>query len=217
MKKPNNILQRDVVNQLEWDMLLDSTRVVVNADNGVITLTGTVPTYKEFLLAEDDAGGVGGVTQVDNQLLVGPVGEAIADTAIATACFEALDSDKMVPDGSVDVDVKEGWVTLTGEVGNHFQRVAAKYAVARVPGVVGVTDKVTISSKPVPSDLSERIATALKRNALLEDADITVTNAGSTVYLDGKVASFAARQKAEDVAWSAPGVTDIVDRTTILP
>ncbi len=71
MKKPNNILHHDVVNQLGWDMLLDSTRVLVKADEGVVTLTGTVPTYKEFLLAEDDAWGVGGVKQVDNELLVG--------------------------------------------------------------------------------------------------------------------------------------------------
>jgi osmotically-inducible protein OsmY len=216
MKKPNNILQHDVVNQLGWDMLLDSTRVLVKADEGVVTLTGTVPTYKEFLLAEDDAWGVGGVKQVDNELLVGPAGAAIADDALAVACTEALDSDKMVPDGSVQVEVREGWVTLTGEVHNHFQRVAAKLAVARVTGVLGVTDKVRIGDQPLPSDVSERIGTALKRTALLEDAKITVTNTGSTVYLDGEVGSYTARQKAEDVAWSAPGVTDIVDRITIL-
>src|SRR6476619_861686 len=122
MHKPNKILEVDVLDQLAWDPLLDPSRVVVSADDGKVTLTGSVPTYYDVTLAEDDAKSVGGVTAVDNQLLVGLLGDAITDAKLAVAAVAAIDADKFVPKGGVDVDVVEGWVTLSGEVRRHFQR-----------------------------------------------------------------------------------------------
>jgi osmotically-inducible protein OsmY len=101
---------------------------------------------------------------------------------------------------------------MYGRVRHHFERVSAKHDIGRVSGVLGITDTVSIDGDPIPSDVSARITTALGRSSLLHDAEIEVSNTGSVIYLDGQVASYAARQKAEDVAWSAPGVTDVVDR-----
>jgi osmotically-inducible protein OsmY len=46
---------------------------------------------------------------------------------------------------------------------------------------------------------------------------IEVTNVGPTIYLDGASSSWAARREAEDTAWDAPGVVDVVDRLTVTP
>jgi len=215
MNKADSILEHDVQDELGWDVLLDSSDIAVKADNGVVTLTGAVYSYEELLQAEDDAWDVSGVKQVNNDLLVGPAAEALIDEKIADACKEALEAAKGVPKGSVTVTVSDGWVTLTGRVRNHFQRVAAKLAVSHVAGIRGVDENITIVSDPIPSDVSERITSALKRSALLEGTSVQVSNMGSTIYLDGEVGSYAARRKAEDVAWSAPGVADVVDRTRI--
>ncbi len=91
-----------------------------------------------------------GVKEVHNKLLVGPLGEAVADTYIAAACTAALEATRAVPKGSVSVQVNHGWVTLSGQVRNHFQRVAAKLAVGPVGGVRGITDEVVISTETVP-------------------------------------------------------------------
>jgi osmotically-inducible protein OsmY len=171
-----------------------------------------VYSYPELLHAEDDAWSVKGVTDVDDKLLVGPLAEAIADSDIASQCIEALNRDSHVPKGSITVEVRQGWVTMYGRVRHHFERVSAKHDIGRVAGVLGITDTVSIDGDPIPSDVSARITTALERSSLLHDAEIEVSNTGSVIYLDGQVASYAARQKAEDVAWSAPGVTDVVDR-----
>lgn len=114
-------------------------------------------------------------------------------------------------------DVVDGWVTLTGQVRRHFQRVAAKHAVGRVPGVLGITDDITISGDPIPSDVADRINKAFRRRAILHGSDIEVSNIGSTIYLDGTVTSGAAMQEAEDTAWTAPGVIEVVDRLVIIP
>jgi osmotically-inducible protein OsmY len=217
MHKPNKILKDDVLDQLAWDPLLDASRVVVSAEDGMVTLTGSVPTYYEVTLAEDDAKLVGGVTGVDNQLLVGLLGDAITDGELAVAGQAALDADKFVPKGAVDVDVLEGRVTLSGEVRRHYQRLAAEHAVGRLDGVLGVTNNIAITREPIPSDVAYRIQQAFKRNAIIDDSRIEVSSNGSTVYLDGTASSWTARQEAEDTAWDAPGVVEVVDRLTVVP
>jgi osmotically-inducible protein OsmY len=62
----------------------------MNASHGTVTLVGVVDTYEESLLALDDALGVVGVSEVRNELLVGPAEEAIADENIAAGCAAAL-------------------------------------------------------------------------------------------------------------------------------
>ena len=44
---------------------------------------------------------------------------------------------------------------------------------------------------------------------------IAVTNDGSTIYLDGTADSWMSRREAEDTAWNAPGVTEVVDRVEV--
>ena len=216
MHKPNNLLELDVKDELEWDPVLDNTRIGVHADDGRVTLTGAVPSFYEADLAAADAWSVGGVREVDNELLVGLLGDEIADIDIAKACAAALDADKFVPKGSVTAVATNGWVTLTGRVRHHYQREAAKHAVKHVDGVLGVVDNIEISSEPIPSDVTDRIKKAFRRNAIIDDGRIDVTSIDHTIYLDGTVDSRWARDEAIDTAWAAPGVTDVVDRLVIV-
>jgi hypothetical protein len=77
--KPNHLLANDVAAELDWDPLLNDSRIAVAADDGTVTLTGAVDSYYESLVATDDAWSVAGVTNVDNELLVGLVGDAVVD------------------------------------------------------------------------------------------------------------------------------------------
>jgi osmotically-inducible protein OsmY len=215
VQKPNKLLEFDVQQELDWDPELDDTRIVIAASDGKVTLTGAVPTYFDSVRAADDTFIVGGVRAVDNQLLVGPVGEMLTDDSVATACGAALDAEKRVPKGAVTPDVSDGWVTLRGQVRHHYQRLAAEHAVGRVDGVLGIDDDFTITGGPIPSDVADRIQKALQRNAVVDDSRIAVSNAGSTIYLDGTADSWMSRREAEDTAWNAPGVTDVIDRLEV--
>ncbi len=215
MHKPNKLLELDVKDTLAWDDGLDALRIVVKADDGRVTLTGSVPTYHDKVRAAEDAWTVGGVKVLDNELLVGPEGEAINDTELAAACQTALDHDSVVPKGSVTVTVKGGYVQLRGHVRNHFQSDAAEYVVSRVRGIVGIENLIVRSSEPIPTDINDRIYKAFGRSAIVDHAQIKVTNEGHTVYLDGIVPSHAARVEAYNIAAAAPGVDDIVDRLMI--
>jgi osmotically-inducible protein OsmY len=217
MHKPNNLLESDVEEELDWDPRFDNSRVVVKANDGDVTLNGSVDTFYDTIMATEDAQSVGGVKSVDNELLVGLVGDAIADADLVTDCLDALDRDRLVPKGTVSVIAVEGWVTLGGEVRRHFQRLAARHAVSRVDGVLGVTNNITLTKDAMPGDVVDRINKAFKRDSIIDDSLIQVTTGGNTVYLDGTVGSWNAMEEAEDTAWEAPGVTDVVDRLVIVP
>jgi osmotically-inducible protein OsmY len=217
MHKPNNMLEADVRDELDWDPQVDDTRIVVAAEKGCVTLSGYVPSLYQSDRAGDDTRLVGGVTDLDNQLLVGLVGAAIADDELAVAVAASIDNDNLVPQGSVNTDVLDGYVTLSGHVRHRYQRQAAEHAARRVDGVLGLDNKMTISSEPIPSDVADRIQKAFKRSALVDDGAIFVSNVGNTIYLDGTAPTWTMRQEAEDTAWNAPGVDDVVDRVSIVP
>jgi BON domain len=97
MHKPNSLLESEVKETLDWDAWLDDERIVVKADDGRVTLSGVVKTFDQIERAVGDASSVGGVKAVDNELLVGPSGAAVADRDVVSACVLGLDADRMVP------------------------------------------------------------------------------------------------------------------------
>lgn len=216
MHKPNKLLEADVADELDWDPQLDDTRITISATDGQVTLTGSVPTFYEVGRASDDVMLVGGVKGLENRLLVGLVGDAVTDAEIAVAAANALDADRLVPKGAVNVDVLEGFVTLAGEVRHQYQRKAAEFAVRRVDGVLGMDDNITLTSEPIPTDVADRIQKTFRRRAIIDDSQIEVSNVTNTIYLDGKVDSWPARDAADDAAWEAPGVDNVVDRLQVV-
>jgi osmotically-inducible protein OsmY len=217
MHKPNNLLEFDVKDTLDWDSTIDDLRIEVKADDGRVTLTGSVPSYYEKIRATEDAWSVGGVKALDNELFVGLVGAAINDTQLEQACRDALDHDRVVPKGSVTPTVRDGHVQLRGHVRNPFQRDAAELVIGRLEGVLGIENLVAISSEPIPSDVADRVNKAFKRSAIIDDSKIKVTNDGHTLYLTGVAGSYAAMREAIDTAWQAPGVENVVNDVVIAP
>ena len=215
MHRPDYIVESDVKDELDWDPLVDSTQIIVRAEHGHVTLTGAVPSYYNLLRAKEDAESVRGVTAVSNELLVGPVGKAIADEHVTAACASALAAEKWVPKSAVTVEVDNGWVTLRGTVHHHYQRQSAEHAVSQVDGVVGITNHVSISRGPVPNDVVERINQAFARDAVINGSDIRVSSEGHTVFLDGTAKSSAAVHDAIDTAWEAPGVQEVISRLVV--
>ena len=82
--KRDRDLQRDVLAELRWDPRIEAERVGVMAHEGIVTLTGHVPSYLATWAAEKAALRVAGVRAVANEIEVIPPGEeAPPDEAIA--------------------------------------------------------------------------------------------------------------------------------------
>ena len=215
--KPDGLLEYDVREMLSSDRLLDDGRVLVKVRAGLVSLSGAVGSFEESARAAQDTWSVPGVTGVDDRLWVGPVAGAIEDRMVRASCLRALDRESHVPTGSVSVSVEDGLVTLLGTAHHRFQAAAAKRAVATVDGVKGVVDNIIIVSDPIPGDVAARIEGALRHKGIRLGAHIEVSGQDRTVFLDGRVGSWAALREAEDVAWNAPGVSHVVDRLVVAP
>jgi osmotically-inducible protein OsmY len=216
--KSDSELERDVRDELKWNPNLHAEDIAVSVKDGVVTLTGFTKSYTDRLEAEATAKRVAGVHAVANDIEVRlPAIDQRPDPDIARDAVAALKSELPISHDRVKVIVKDGWITLEGEVEWQYQKTSADIAVRKVKGVKGVTNVMTVKPKVEPSDIKRKIQEAFKRNAEVDAERITVEANGSEVVLKGTVRSWIEREEAERVAWSAPGITNVEDRIVVSP
>jgi osmotically-inducible protein OsmY len=190
--------------------------VGVAVADGVVTLTGHLDSYAEKYAAERAAQRVAGVKAVAVELDVRPIaGHQHTDAEIAAAVEWALRWNSLVPEERVKVMVERGWVTLSGELDWDYQREQALKAVRPLTGVLGVTNQMTLKPQVTPSNITQRIQNALQRQAEREAKGIEVVVSGHTVTLKGQVHSWAERKAAQGAAWSAPGISSVVNELRV--
>jgi len=216
--KSDRDIERDVREELQWDPDLDATDIAVSAKDGVVTLTGFVKSYTDKYEAEAAAKRVAGVSAVANDLEVRiPNVDERPDPEIARDAVSAIKSQLPISSEHIKVVVKNGWVTLEGQVEWQYQKNTAENAVRRIKGVKGVSNLIVLKPSAEPTEIKSKIMEAFKRNAELDANSIQVEANGSEVILKGTVRSWVEREEAERVAWSAPGVTRVEDRIVVVP
>jgi osmotically-inducible protein OsmY len=207
-------LKKDVSDELEWDPSIAAAGIGVESQNGYITLTGHVRNLPEKLAAERAAERVGGVKGVIVKLNVGQQMET-GDEALAKACREALQAYVHVPADDIRLHVEKGWVTLSGDVQWGYQRHTAEHVVGLIRGVNGVLNDIRITPGLAPEDIEDKIGAALRRHAEREASHIHVKAEAGVVTLEGTVDSLAERRAAAGAAWSAPGVSQVINNLRI--
>jgi osmotically-inducible protein OsmY len=210
-------LKKDVLAELEWDAAVDAAHVGVTVKDGVVTLAGHLDSFAEKYATERAVQRVSGVKGVALELDVRPAsGAKRTDADIAAAVESALRWHALVPEDRIRVVVEKGWVTLSGEVDWDFQRTHALKAVRPLTGVVGVSNEIGVKPQVTPANVTARIQAALERQAEREARNIEVIVSGHTVTLKGQVHSWAERTAAQGAAWSAPGITQVVNQLRVM-
>jgi osmotically-inducible protein OsmY len=216
--KSDNEIERDVKAELEWDPDLDASDIAMSVKKGVVTLAGFVKSYTDKYEAEAAAKRVAGVVGVANDLEVRlPSVDERPDPDIARDAVAALKSQLPISSENIKLIVKNGWVTLEGEVEWQYQRQTAEKAVRRIKGVKGVSNTVVLKPRVEPIEVKRKIEGALQRSAEIDANRITVETNGGEVVLRGTVRSWIEREEAERAAWSAPGVTRVIDEIVVSP
>jgi osmotically-inducible protein OsmY len=207
-------LETNVRDQLSGDARVDASRIKIDADGGVVVLSGVVDSLHEKLRAAEDVMRLTGVRELRNDLVVNTSHVRVSDRDLRATAQAGLDANDLVPKDTLTVRVKDGWVTLSGNVRHYYQRQEAERVIRHLSGVQGFTSNVTVANDPTV-DVSKAITAAFERNAVLDAQKVTVTDVGGVVTLSGTVKNLAEKEEAERAASAAPGVVSVTNHLVV--
>jgi osmotically-inducible protein OsmY len=141
---PNREIIDQVRAALDGDPRIPHTgEVAVAEQEGVVTLRGSVRSFRQRRAAVQIAKSVPGVRQVEDELSI-DLRDRVEDDQIRAAALQVLIWDPDVPDDHLDVTVRDGWLTLKGEVKHQHESDAAFEDVSRLRGVGGITNEIKV-------------------------------------------------------------------------
>ena len=119
--------------------------IAVFVDEDAVILRGTVGTFAQRRAAVRAARRVEGVDYVNDDLSVRILDAAQrSDAELRGMALQAIAWDIEAPAELIDVKVTDGWVTLAGTVPWQFESDAAFEDVAKLFGVIGVTNEIRV-------------------------------------------------------------------------
>lgn len=208
----------DIEAALLADPATESFEVGTSVKKGVVTLTGTVDSWQEKQLAATVAKGVKGVTDVKNEIKV-EYKSTRPDKEIKAEIERRLKWDVWVDESLLEVNVQNGTVILTGNVGSAAEKSRA-FADSWVNGIKSVNDSGLAvdwlkqeemrRSYSYAAKSDEEIERAVK-DALLYDPRVLSFNPDveveeGVVTLTGTVSNLNAKKAAEQVVEHTVGV-----------
>lgn len=205
-------LRKLIFEELEFQPDINAANIGVTVANGVVTLSGHVSSYAQKISAERTVKAIKGVRALAGEIEVRlNKGEGTADDTIASRALKIIAWSSDADRDAIKITVRNGRITLEGEVDWQYQKEVMERAVWRLSGVVGVDNLITLRPRVSVADIQQRIEDALKRRAEVDANRIRVIVNGGEVRLEGKVPLLRERQIAQRAAWSVPGVRKVDD------
>ncbi len=138
--------------------------------------------------------------------------EDVAESVVKTE-FEPIAGSTGIARGRIDIEVKDGMVTLNGVVSSLVSKRLAGAMAWWIPGVCDVINGIAVDppEEDSPDQLEEAVRVVFDRNPAIDASQIRVGVRGRVVRLTGLVRSEVTRQIAENDAWAVFGVDDVID------
>lgn len=200
-------------------------KVTVKADDGVVTLTGTVQDKDDKSLAADTVENLPGVTRVNNEIVVDSPPAERSDAWIAVKIRGRLLVKRNVSAASTKVAVSEGVVTLTGTAENLAQKELTTVYAAEIDGVKSVANEMTIEpvaamEVTVADVVDDASVTTQVKRALLAHKSTSalktkVTTNDGAVVISGVAASDAEKSLVTKLAEDVRGAKSVRNDMTV--
>lgn len=143
------------------------------------------------------------------------------DLDIQQDIMDELKWQPFLKSANIGVAVKNGIVTLSGNVDNYFQKTEAEKAAKKVMGVKAIAEDIQIgvapSYKKTDAEIAESVMNALKWHAAVPDEKITVKVEDGIVTLDGDVEWEYQRTSAKKAVNNLLGVRNVINLITVKP
>lgn len=202
-------ITRAVEMELWTDEAVDPNMIDVNTVNGIVTLTGTTNNMLATERAAEICQVVVGVRGVVNRIQVEPRVER-TDAELKQAVQEALLLDPATDSYEIDVEIRDGAVTLTGTTDSWQEKQLAATVAKGVRGVTGITNDIQVDYKTERSDyeIQQEVKAKLANDVRVDDFLVEVEVENGEVELSGTVGSLNEKSTARLDAWVA-GVTEV--------
>ena len=210
-------IKNSILKELAWQPNVNETQIGVVVEDGTVMLTGVLNDYLKKVEAEEAVKRVKGVKALVGNIQV-KYGTKYkqTDKEIAKAIVKAFNWNTAVPEDKIDIEVRDGWISLSGVVASAYQKDAAKRVAEDVTGAKWVNNTITVKNSVNVNDIKDRIANALKHTADIEASGITVEATEDLIKLYGTVYSIAEMKAAENAAYLLPGVDVVINELDVL-
>ena len=148
-------LQQAVERRLASDPVSRLANIRVETDGTIVRLSGTVPSLYERRHSQLLAEQVRGVSRVRNELTLGTSGEpaeVVPDDMIIASIRKTLGEDARSLAQPIQVSVKDGVVTLEGEVDSQTRKRFYRDLIERMSGVRQVENRLEVRSADREND-----------------------------------------------------------------
>lgn len=208
--KSDEIIQKNVMEELKWVPSLNASEVGVAVKNGIVTLSGIVSSYPQKIRAERAVSKIAGVRGIAEDIMVKlNVSDTRSDSEIAQTVLKELEWHSAVNIDKVKIFVEDAVVTLEGSVNWDYQRKSASKVLAPVKGIKTIINNIKIEPSPVPKEISEKIHASFLRKANIDANNIKIEVQGNKIILTGRVRNLEEKMDAENSVWSSPGVAHV--------
>ncbi|GKS57999.1 ornithine aminotransferase [Nitrospira sp.] len=134
----------------------------------------------------------------------------ITDKTVTHAIERSLFVDSLVPHDGLDVETKDGIVTLQGAVPTIYGKERAVEHAQSMKGVRAVIDRIEVRASPRPDEEVRRDVTeALRIDPATNSMKIAVIAHNGQIVLRGTVQSWAERELAAEVVKTVRGVRSV--------
>ena len=210
-------LEALVKTHLAWDNRIIDTDIEVEVKNSIAKLSGTVPTYLEKKLAEEDALSLQGILNVDNKLEVARSKYTLlSDREIKNAIENSLLWNTNIDSRNIEVSVNIGIVTLEGFVDAYWKKLEAEDLAFRTISVVDVINNLQVKEliKVADEVIAKDVKDALDRS-IIDAEHIKIKVEDGVVSLDGTVSNNTEKVYAYDKAAFTAGVKEVVNNLSV--
>jgi len=238
-QRSDDLIASDVAKRLKTDRGLDNSSISVKSvDKGAVVLTGKAASLDDHQRALYYAASAPGVHRVVSEIDVSDTlpdddfktdvvikrtsGAVRSDLWITSATKMRLAADSRTPATEINVDSRDGVVTLFGMVPSQDSKAAAAEMAQGVAGVKRVENQIEVVStakqemvQARDEEIQEGVRKALSDRGEQENANINVQVENGVVRLTGTVPTWQRNLSAVYVARSVAGVRSIRNEMTV--
>lgn len=217
MESSDAVIRSDVVEALSRDSRFSLARITVQADRGLVVLSGDAPNLYIIQVAMEVSGCVNGVQGVCSELSVVNLLETPDDESIRESASQILGWSSSIGDGRVDVHVASGLLTLDGEVDAFWKRRRAEALMLDVRGVIAVVNNIKVVPVLEPQDqvIADDVKSAIERCSCLSREAIVVDVRQGLVTLSGRVPTLLSKRQTPCLAEAVLGVKGVIDKLEV--